>query len=232
MKKILLCCCGMLLALGSMAQPEEEPRGTDFTPGVIPTLRPNVKGDFQLPIPLANRSFSRTVNGIADAGLSVQFPFLRNFYAGAGFRYTYMQISDFIINTKIDANMKQYAPFAKVGFEKFTTERISYSIALRAGYSWIDFTSNTCPGKPAQQAYYLQPEFALSILSTENLGFSFIVSYSWINAQYGPELLCLPNFSGMIPSDNKGAYQVFSVGFGFTAFFGKERKSTPAFGDR
>ena len=197
--------------------------------GDVPSLRHNIKGDFMLPTPVGNRAFTKTVDGIADVHLSWQYPFLKDFFIGAGLNYVYMQINDFVINDAINANTQMYIPHLIAGYEKFANDIFSYGISVRAGYSFMSFSSNSCSSSngnftPEQKGYSLEPAGFLAMSSGENLTFGLIASYHMVFAEYNSSLVCLKSFSGLTPAESEGIYQFISVGFGFTAFMGEEKK--------
>ncbi|MFN3343871.1 MAG: hypothetical protein ACK40M_14335 [Flavobacteriales bacterium] len=212
------------------AQEEGETSG-NVRPEKIPDIRYGLKGSFKLPTPIKNKAFTSVIDGIADANLSFHYPFLRHFYFGAGYRYSYFQINDFRAKADLNANLQIHSPFAVLGFERFATPRFLYGVSLRSGYSMLHFKSNTClsnnpEGKGAgQEAVFIEPEFTLELMSGENMAFSFVTSWTWILDEFGAENICLSNFSGLTADDSKGYYQFISVGFGFTVFLGGEKRS-------
>ena len=196
----------------------------------IPTFRMNIKGDFKLPTPTFNKAFAKTVGGIADASLSFNFPLTQKIHIGAGFRYTYFQINDLILNSNTNANIQVYSPFIRIGFEKYANAKLIYGFGVRTGYSFLNFFSSTFDNNdslnctPRQMGLILEPEFTIGLMAGENVAFSLQLSYNIIFAEYTSSNVCLPNFSGLAASDSKGKYQFFCAGFGFTAFLGDSQK--------
>lgn len=196
----------------------------------VPDVRQTIKGDFKIPTPTYNKSFTKTVNGIADMSLHYNYPVFRYFTAGVGFKFTYLQINDFKTNVKTNASVKVYTPFVRLGFEKFTRPKFFYGLHLKTGYSTLNFYSNICDslygdsGAPKDKGFYIEPEISFYLMASDNLAFGIQIAYNVIFDQYGPDNVCLPNFSGMSASDSQGNYQFFSLGFGFSASISKERK--------
>lgn len=224
--RVLQIICILFLTLPVFAQEET----TEPKKEKIPDIRMGIKSGFKLPTPVANSAFAKTIDGIADAFASYHFPVMRYFYAGGGYRYTYFQINDFKVNSSLNANLQIHSPYAVFGYERFANSRFLYGFGLKGGYSFLNFFSNSCSGVDpdskghGQSAWFIDPELSLSLMAGENLCFSFLFSWTIIGAEYGPENLCLPNFSGLKDSDNQGNYQFFSAGFGFTVFLGGEKK--------
>jgi len=220
----------MLLVFSVSAQEEEIIPEEDPKKEKVPDVRQNIKGDFKIPTPTYNKSFTKTVNGIADMSLHYNYPVFRYFTAGAGFKFTYLQINDFKTNVKTNANVKIYTPFVRFGFEKFTRPKFFYGAHLKAGYASLNFFSNICDslygekGGPKDKGLYLEPEISFYLMAGDNLAFGIQIAYNFIFDKYGPDNVCLPNFSGMTAADSEGNYQYFSLGFGFSASISKERK--------
>lgn len=223
---------------GLFAQdPEKDP---EVKPKVsrekAPDYHWNIKGDFKLPTPVFNKAFAKTVGGVADASVSLHYPIQNKFHIGAGFRYTFFQINDLVINSKTNANLQILSPFVRFSFEKFVTPNLTCGFGIRTGYSMLNFYSNTfnqndtlvC--EPRQQSLFLEPEFTIGLMAGENLYFSFILSHNIIFSEYGSKNVCLPNFSGLSASDSKGNYQFFCAGFGFTVFLVKPNSQEATFG--
>lgn len=225
MKQIVCILLFIPLVLSAQDEASTEPRKEK-----IPDIRYGIKGAFKLPSPVANKAFYETIDGIADANASFHYPFLRYFYGGVGYRYTYFQINDFQVNNELNANLQVHSPFGVVGFERFANARVLYGLAFRSGYSMLNFFSNSCAGVnpeskgKSQATWFVEPELSFSLMTTENLCFSFVFSWTIIGAEYGPENVCLPNFSGLSAEASKGNYQFYSAGFGFTVFLGGEKK--------
>lgn len=226
MKKLLIV---VLLSLPFLAIAQEEEPATPRKEK-IPDIRYGIKAAFKLPSPVANTAFQKTIDGIADANASFHYPFLRYFYGGLGYRYTYFQINDFQVNSTLNANIQVHSPFAMLGFERFANSNFLYGLSFRSGYSFLDFFSNSCSGVSpdskgeSQQSWFVEPELSLSMMAGENLCFSFVFSWTIIGAEYGPANVCLPNFSGLKAEDSQGNYQFYSAGFGFTVFLGGEKQ--------
>ncbi|MFZ5554039.1 MAG: hypothetical protein ACOZCO_13065 [Bacteroidota bacterium] len=220
----------LLPVFSDSAAQEETPKTEEETKVKIPEVRQNIKADFKLPTPTGNPSFVKTVNGIADLSISYNYPVLRYFTLGGGFKFTYMQINDFKTNVKTNANIKTYTPFVRLGFEKFTRPKFFYGIHLKGGYTSMSFFSNICDslygekGGPKDKGLYLEPEFSFYLLGSDNLAFGILFSYDLVFAEYGPDNVCLPNFSGLTADDSKGIYQYLSIGFGFSVSISDERK--------
>lgn len=215
----------------------QESGGTNETPDqnhreIIPAYRMNIKGDFKLPTPIRNKAFAKTIDGIADASISFNYPFLKYFHGAVGFRYSYFQINDLKINAKTNANLQIYSPFVKLAYERYANSVFLYGLSLKAGYSYLNYYSSTCQQcdstktcMPRQQAFMIEPELSLTMMANDNLAFSFLLGYTVIFDHYSASNVCLSNFSGLTAKDSQGYYQYFCAGFGFTAFLGAEKNS-------
>jgi hypothetical protein len=198
-------------------------------PTTIPDkLSSSIEGDFKIPTPLRNEAFDKIANGIADINLLYQYPVLKKFSVGLGFKYNYYQFRDFISNNTFANSGKlfNYAPFGRLSFIKFSNPRLFWQISAKAGYSFMQFNSYTCTaaGEKShdQSTFFLEPQIGAHLFVDESLSFSLIVSNYFGFGNFNSGLMCLPNFAGLSEEDSIGNYSMLGIGFGFTYFFNKK----------
>ena len=196
-------------------------------PNEIPA---NYRFDFRLPTPIANRSFRGLINGIADLNLSSQFTIVNNVTLGGQFKFAYYKVNDLKTPEVTDGKMQFMTLKLKLGYEKFMTERAYYDLSIKAGYGIVNIHSKSCEaaldgtGRSVDQGFTFEPAFGLYLISDDNLSFGLIVSYTWLGDDFNALDLCLNSTSNVIlDSDNVGAYQAISVGFGAAVYIGKNR---------
>lgn len=187
----------------------------------------SIKMDFKLPIPLANKSFVRVVNGISDINLSFQFPVWRNITLGVGAKHTLYQINEFNLPETTEGNVQFTSGFLKLGYEKFLTTNVYVEGSVKGGYTYMDFKSKTCfletgNWHQTDKSILLEPNVGLYMISRDNLAFGLIVSYTMIMDNFRPERLCLDRFTGHSEAFSQGIYGTFNVGFGFSVFLNKK----------
>ena len=92
--------------------------------------------DVGIPARSHNGSFQRVMEGLFNGGVVMQYNIFGGITAGIGVKYSYFIISFFALNN-VNWGGGFHMPSAhlKVGYERFTTERISFNISARMGYS-------------------------------------------------------------------------------------------------
>lgn len=181
--------------------------------------RPFFKGGFQLPSTLSNRSFNRLISGVSDVDLSFHVPLKSDFSLGLAVNHSYMTFNDIAIPEKTDANFQYAAALLSATYTFKPNEKVNIDVALNGGYSLIFIKSQTCKDTGAerlnQSGLIVKPNVGIFIKSTDYLSFGLLVSYTYLNHEFGPDELCLTNFSGFDERDYSGNSTIFSVGFGF-----------------
>ena len=94
--------------------------------------------DVGIPAKGKNSSFGRVFEGLFNGGMTYQYNVFAGITIGAGLKYSFFTLNPFALNN-VQWNGVLHIPAAymKVGYEKFTTERISMSASVRFGYSAI-----------------------------------------------------------------------------------------------
>jgi hypothetical protein len=187
----------------------------------VPT---SFKMDFKLPNTMSNRAFDQVVDGISDVNISYQFPLYKNLTLGFGMKHAFYKIDDLAITELTNGKANTFAPFARLTYEKWVSERIFFDVGVNGGYSFMFYESETCESPHKISAPHIEPHAGIYMMSNENLGFGIIVAYNFILADFTPEYLCLDDFSGFSEADTKGISQTLSFGFGFTSIIGGKKK--------
>lgn len=182
--------------------------------------RPYFKGSFQLPTPLANRSFNRLVNGISDIDFSFHVPVYEDLHMGLMLEHSYMAFQDVAIPERTNANLQFTGALLNIGYTFHPSEKIAIELDLNGGYDFILINSETCKqatGKSlhTDEAIIIKPQLGFFMQSSDLLSFGLTFSYAYIGSEFGPDKLCLNAFSGFENVDYLGNYQIFAVGFGF-----------------
>ena len=189
------------------------------------------KMDLCLPNTVANYAFNRIYNGLVDVTAYYQYNVFNGLTVGGGLRYAYFMIDQFYVSNpkdKIEGGLHMPSAFLKVGYEKFTTDRFAYEWSLNSGYTYAVSTNDSTKailGKPfVDQDIFIQPKLGMYLIAEENTAFSLILSYTWFLNNFRPEYHAQDGFSGtgMKPSDWAGVTQFFSVGFGYSYYFGRK----------
>lgn len=185
---------------------------------------------FKLPTTFANRSFRRLIDGVSDVHFNYQQPLFGNVMFGVGAKHQFLKVDDLKTPEITDGKLNIIHGFGKLSYQKFITSRIFYDIGTKVGYSYIIADSETCRnandgrGHSVTTGLFIEPTAGIFMISDENLSFGLMVSYSFIQSDFDPVILCLDTNTNIIAAeDNVGGYQLFNVGFGASIFIGKNK---------
>ncbi len=205
----------ILISANGLAQKKDKP-------GVF------LKGHFQLPNPTGNFAFRTLMSGVSDVGLSLNFPLGERLHMGFGVNHNYFSFDDLAIPERTNASMQVLVGTAQLGYTVASSERLMWEFALEGGYNTILISSETCEAETGNRmnvtpAFNFKPIIGGYVMSSENLYFGLIVSYNTIFSNFGPNKLCIEQFSGFSNSDYTGNYQMFEIGFGFKTILPSNR---------
>ena len=94
--------------------------------------------DLGVPAKPQNPAFEHTMEGLLNAGLDYRYNVYKGLTVGLGLKYTFFTLNSFAFsNTAISGGMQSPGAYVVIGYEKFTTERISFTGSLRGGYSYL-----------------------------------------------------------------------------------------------
>jgi hypothetical protein len=193
------------------------------------------KGSFSVDLGIPgkghNSSFSRVLEGLFNGGFTLQYNVVGGLTAGVGLKYSFFTVNPFALNNvPWGGGLHIPAGYAKIGYERFTTERISFNASVRFGYSAIysvhgnDSCAAGMEKNLLEPAFFVEPQFEIVLLTDKVSpdGFSVIISYPFYFNEFGPRYLCLEQFPGLIQADYEGITRFFSFGFGYRRYMGRK----------
>ncbi len=189
------------------------------------------KGSFSVDIgiPTAERNvaFSNILEGLFNGGVGYQYNIYKGLSIGGGAKYSYFVNNRFALNKTIGkGGLHIPAGYAKISYEKFTTDRFSFNFGVRVGYSQmisINDSTKINLGQPyTKETFFIEPQLELLLTtdSNEPSGFSLVLGYNFYFAEYKPEFLAREQFIGLLPEWSNGITRFFSIGFGYRYYFG------------
>lgn len=181
-----------------------------------------IKGGFKLPTALGNKAFRRIMQGVTDSDFSYNYRLSNDFAFGAGFKYGLWDIDVNQFSGDVHGKMSVLNPF--VSFSKVFEEDKQFYVEteLKVGYNMITTRSNL--GNPYKQAgINFEPKVGFYLKATDMLAFGLNINYNYIGTNFSSKnmdlsLIALDKYPGVNTSEEQGATQYFSVGFGFYAF--------------
>lgn len=183
--------------------------------------------DIGIPTNENNRAFDNVLEGLFNGGVGYQHNVHKGLTIGLGAKYSFFINDRFALNQTVGVGaMHIPAIYAKVGYEKFTTDRFSFNFGLRGGYSSMvmvnDSNTVSIGGPYIHQSLFVEPQLELLITSDkgEPNGFSLVLGYAIYFSEFNPKFISRDKFLGLSPEDSIGFTRFFSLGFGFRHYFG------------
>lgn len=187
--------------------------------------------DLGIPAKSKNDSFRQVMQGLFNGGINFQYNIYGGLTAGLGLKYSFFTLNPFALNNAPwGASFHMPAINAKIGYERFTTERVSFNISAKIGYSGLfsihgnDSCEVGLERNPFEMAFFVEPQFEIVLLTEKasSDGFSLVLGYPFYFNEFGPRYLCLDKFPNLIAEDYVGITRFFSFGFGYRYYFGRK----------
>jgi hypothetical protein len=198
-----------------------------FTQGVNIPPKGSLTVDIAIPTNEKNRAFDHVLEGLFNGGVGYQYNLHKGLTIGAGVKYSFFINNRFALNQTVGLGAIHIpAVYAKVAYEKFTTDRFSFNFGVRGGYSTMimvnDSNTFNIDGPYLEKAFFIEPQLELLITADkgEPNGVSFVLGYSVYFSEFNPEFLSVDKFLGLLPEDSVGFTRFLSLGFGFRHYFG------------
>lgn len=178
--------------------------------------------DVGIPTWEQNKSLRRVMNGVFNGGIGYQYDVFQGIMVGAGIKYSLFALD----GAKLDNSDRRGALHfpsihGKVGYEKWTTDRISIAVSLRSGYTLSYAFNDSCQaargGPFSENTFFMEPQLELLLLTAprSSEGFSFVLGYNFIFSTFGPRYLCVKSIPNSLEEDYQGITRFLSIGFGY-----------------
>jgi hypothetical protein len=214
--KNLLWCAFFLISFGNLYAQDFQPKGS-------------LKIDVAIPVVLQNKALKKTQQGLLNLGVSYQHAF-KGFVIGGGARYNYFNLNEFALQERMQGGLHQVGGFAKLGYERFLTDRLSIDVGVRGGYlqmfSKSTYNDSIIGGSYKAGTWFIEPVAHVSYLASESSAFFFQIAYNIQLFNYGPEFLSVSEIPPYTDADNSKDTQFITFGFGYSYFFGRSKKKS------
>lgn len=184
--------------------------------------------DVTIPTNERNKAFNRTMEGLFHGGIGYQQNVFKGLTVGLGISYTYFVINRVELNSSIGEGGTHLAGgHLRLGYERFTTDRVSLYGGIKTGYSNIVVYSDSSKvilnGPFQVGSFFLSPQMEINILTEVGSpsAFSFLIGYSWYFKEYNASFLSRQFFPGYIDELSQGYIRFLNLGFGYKHYFGK-----------
>jgi hypothetical protein len=195
-----------------------------------PSFTPKASFSLDMGVPAKphNAAFERVLEGLLNAGADFRYNVYNGLTVGAGLKYNLFTINPFAFNNiEIGGGMQMPGGYLHLGYEKFTTERVSFSFSARAGYSLLMSFNDSCKavhgGQHIMSTYFVEPQLEMVMLTDKvsEHGFSMVLGYNFYFHEFKSEDICVNTISELVPESYDGIIRYFSIGFGYRYYFGR-----------
>lgn len=189
------------------------------------TLDPKQSIQIHLTLPntIANKPFNDIMQGLVNMHVGYQYRTQGSACIGFGLKSTYLDIDEFKTADKLQGGMLLVGSYAKLGYQKFYSN-FGIDAGIKVGYSKNFSFNDNCKEKHGRSynfdSGFIEPEVGLALQSSENSSFRLSISYAVYGFQFQPHMLCQQEFSGYSDVNLERAAQIFSIGFGYSYYFG------------
>ncbi|MFA5573892.1 MAG: hypothetical protein WC994_02430 [Brumimicrobium sp.] len=212
MKRIFLAIITFFFGITLYSQVDFEPKGSFIV-------------DIGLPNNTSNLALKELVQGLVIINTGYQHTFDNTFSVAAGIRYGYMNINEFKNNIDLKGGIHYTGVWGKVGQEKYYGN-FGLNYGVRIGYSMQFFATNKneeLRGKPyMNDGGFVEPTISFALMANERSSFSLTLGYAIHGFTLKADQLGIEQFTGLDKDRLSSPTSYFSIGFGYSFFFGKQ----------
>tara|TARA_B100000508_G_scaffold118450_1_gene98648 strand:+ start:163173 stop:163814 length:642 start_codon:yes stop_codon:yes gene_type:complete len=201
----------ILLSFNSISQAEFAPKGS-------------FKVEISLPNNATNTAFRDLMQGLVCVSPSYQHTLDNTLSFGFGLRYNYFDVNEFKNTVDLAGGMHTTGVFGKIGQEKFYGN-FGVDYGVRVGYSFNFFATNKneelLDGPYINDAGFVEPHLGLALTANENTSFRLALGYAFHAFEFRPNQVGLENFAGIGDDQLNSITTYFTIGFGYSYYFGQ-----------
>jgi len=188
-----------------------------------------------IPRTISSQMFRKSFTGVYEAGISVNFKLLKNFYMGVGYQRTDLRNVD-SLKFKVFENKLPYnthlvggSPFVKLTFDKFYKKNMFVDYSVSYGYMLVNYTNvnedTSASNKPlvpqSFSSHYIQPEISANFVIDEYIAFSLMLNYTTVFYKFDPKAPRFNQFELVNRKSNNYYMSWFTLAFGINVLIGK-----------
>ncbi|MGB1039917.1 MAG: hypothetical protein ACPGVD_03515 [Flavobacteriales bacterium] len=180
-----------------------------------------IKTNFRIPFATHNPFFSKTAEGVVEMSGSLNYSPLKNFYVGAGYKYTYYKLSEIKLNAspneRYNAKIQLPGFYGELSYFFPVYDNFLIEGNLQMGQESILSTSQSCIStgiEHKKKGLFVTPNLNFHLLTQEAFFFYFSLGYTFSSHGLNPSDLCETEFSGFGDESYNGNYNSLNVGFG------------------
>ncbi len=202
--------------------------------GVSQTKTFSPKGSFGIdaavPTRAQNPAFERIMEGLLNGGVDYRYNVYNGLTVGVGLKYSLFLINSFAFNNiAISGGYQIPGAYLRLGYEKFTTDRVSFTGSVRGGYGFLVSFSDSCTvnngGPNITPAFFVEPQVEMVLLTDKvsEHGFSVVFGYSFYFDEFNQSETCIDHIPSLIPENYEGITRFLSIGFGYHHYLGRDK---------
>lgn len=169
------------------------------------------------------------MQGLANSSIYYQYSFPFHLNVGAGVRYMLFTIDEFAVPNKVYGSLQSGTAFLKIGWDKFHNERFATDFGIKLGYMEGFYTTDLNEQKGQNPVRFNAPaiEGTLGLILTadERNSYRLVLGYGGFGHGFSPQILGLESNEDYDVSEYQRPSQYFTVGFGYTYYFGQKSAS-------
>lgn len=196
-----------------------------------------IKVNAGIPRTISSQMFRKSFTGVYEAGISLNFKLLKNFYMGVGFQRTDLRNVDSlkfkVFNAKLPYNTHLIggSPYVRLTYNKFYKKNIFVDYSISYGYMLVNYTNvnedTTSKNKPFVSqnftSHFIQPEVSANFIIEEHLAFSVMLNYTTVFYKFDPKAPRFNQFDFINKKSNNYYMSWFSLAFGINILIGKRK---------
>ncbi len=186
--------------------------------------------DLGVPTRANNKEFGRVMEGLFNGGIDFRYNIYKGLTLGAGAKYSFFTLQTFTLNNiDISGGYQIPAAYLRVGYEKFTSDRVSINGSIRGGYAAMISFNDSCSinngGPIISNTFFVEPQVELVLLTdrTSSHGFSGVIGYSFYMHEFKGSELCFSEVPNSVEENYEGITRFLSIGFGYHYYLGRDR---------
>lgn len=186
-----------------------------------------------LPNAFVNKLYKTIMQGLVCVAPSYQYTLKNGLSFGTGLHYTYYNVNQFRVPTKIYGGIHTAAAFVKIGHEKFWTERIGTDIGLRVGYLQSITRTDALEAQGIRfrrsEALFWEPTVAFVITGDVNSSYRLSFGYPIYGWGFKPWTIGVTSSMGYDTAEYAKACSSLTVSFGYTFYFNGKKSQAGGF---
>lgn len=214
-RSLILLGMAILVGTGPVLAQQKPPRK--------PTVKPNLHGWLNLPIPVGVPLFNDVTRSVGQLDLHFQYPVMKNGLGlGVGAKGSLFNMKEnALAPANIAGDATRWTYYGQVQYEHYTGPVTYYQFSGLLGASKYTWDVATCEETTKQQGFFWGVNASYFVHASDNLAFGLILGYEHDASRMTPSTFCMESYPGISDTGPSEPYQFITVGLGFSTRFTK-----------